>query len=77
MKLRKSRPSVAFSIGCMMVVSVPNRPDHSPANTTLAASASSSNVMTILLSPCLRLANACTPEDGHKWTQYRVLASTS
>ncbi len=46
MKFRKSRPSIALSIGCMIVVSIPKRPDASPEKKTDAASARSSAVTT-------------------------------
>jgi len=45
MKLRKSRPSIAASIGCMIVVSIPRRPAASTEKKTDAASAHSSVVI--------------------------------
>src|SRR5687768_16277094 len=45
MKFRKSRPSIAASIGRMIVLSIPKRPDASPERKTIAASAHSSAVM--------------------------------
>jgi hypothetical protein len=48
--LRNSRPSIAWSIGRMIVLSIPKRPEPSPAKKADAASAHSSAVMTILLS---------------------------
>src|SRR3712207_4959712 len=50
MKLRKLGPSIAWSIGRMIVLSIPKRPEPSPAKKADAASAHSSAVMTILLS---------------------------
>src|SRR5262245_11690346 len=49
MKLRKSRPSIALSIGCMSVASIPRRPDASPEKNADAASTHSSAVMPIPL----------------------------
>ena len=48
MKFRKSRPSIAASIGRMIVVSIPKRPDASPEKKTDAASAHSSAVIQLL-----------------------------
>ena len=45
MKFRKSRPSIALSIGRMIVHSIPKRPDASPEKKTVAASAHCSPVM--------------------------------
>ena len=40
-KRAKSRPSIAFSIGCMTSVNIASSPAHRPENTTLATSAHS------------------------------------
>ena len=50
MKFRKSRPSIAASIGRMIVLSIPKRPDASPEKKTVAASAHSSAVTPTSLS---------------------------
>ena len=47
MKLRKSRPSFTWSIGRMIVHSIPKRPAASPEKKTVTASAHSSLVMGI------------------------------
>ena len=44
MKFRKSRPSIALSIGRMIVLSIPKRPDASPEKKADAASVHSSAV---------------------------------
>jgi len=44
MKFRKSRPSIAASMGRMIVLSIPKRPAASPVRKTDAASAHSSAV---------------------------------
>ena len=44
MKFRKSRPSIAASIGRMIALSIPKRPDASPERKADAASAHSSAV---------------------------------
>jgi hypothetical protein len=44
MKLRKSRPSIDASIGRMIALSIPKRPDASPERKTVAASTHSSAV---------------------------------
>jgi hypothetical protein len=44
MKFRKSRPSIAASIGRMIVLSIPKRPDASPERKAVAASTHSSAV---------------------------------
>ena len=45
MKLRKPRPSIAASIGRMIALSIPKRPDASPERNAVAASTHSSAVM--------------------------------
>src|SRR5262245_10529938 len=45
MKLRKSRPSISASIGRMIVLSIPRRPDASPEKKAVAASTHSSAAM--------------------------------
>ena len=47
MKFRKSRPSIALSIGRMIVQSIPKRPAPSPEQKQIAASVHSSPVTTI------------------------------
>ena len=49
MKFRKSRPSIAWSIGRMIVHSIPKRPAAIPEKKTVAASVHSSLVMGIPL----------------------------
>jgi hypothetical protein len=44
MKLRKHRPSIAASIGRMIVQSIPKRPEASPEKNAVAASTHSSAV---------------------------------
>jgi hypothetical protein len=50
MKFRKSRPSIAASIGRMIALSIPKRPDASPERKTVAASTHSSAVTATSLS---------------------------
>jgi hypothetical protein len=50
MKFRKSRPSIAASIGRMIALSIPKRPDASPERKTVAASTDSSAVTPTSLS---------------------------
>ena len=45
MKFRKSRPSISASIGRMIVLSIPRRPDASPEKKAVAASTHSSAAM--------------------------------
>jgi hypothetical protein len=49
MKFRKSWPSIAASMGRMIVLSIPKRPDASPAKNAEAASAHSAPAKLTLL----------------------------
>ena len=64
MKFRKSRPSIAASMGRMIVLSIPNRPDASPERKTVTASVHSSAVTGYPLS--LRLSHRLAVERSNR-----------
>ena len=64
MKFRKLRPSIAASIGRMMALSIPKRPDANPERKAVAASTHSSAVIPVALPRLAGRRDATPPVDA-------------